>query len=77
MDTSARKWSIMEQLFLISDEGILDRIQQFIAKQTGGDEFTVAELDELEEQEAARLRGDTTMHSREEAMRLMREGFKG
>ena len=67
----------MEQLFLISDEGILDRIQQFIAKQTGDEGFTLAELDELEEQEAARLRGDTKMHSCEEAMRLMREGLKG
>ena len=43
----------------------------------GSDKLIRAELDELDEQEAERLRGDVRMYSREEAMRLMHEGFKG
>jgi hypothetical protein len=77
MDIAARKWSITEQLALITDEGILEQIQRFITEKLGAEDLTLAELDELDAQEAARLRGDTKMYSREEAMRMMREGFRG
>ena len=76
MDLAARKWNITEQLALITDDGILEQIQRFIAEKLGVEDLTLAELDELDAQEAARLRGDTKMYSREEAMRMMREGFR-
>ncbi len=77
MDIAARKWSITEQLALITDDGVLEQIQQFIAEKLGVDDLTLAELDELDAQEAVRLSGGTKMYSREEAMRMMREGFQG
>ena len=77
MDIAARKWSITEQLALITDDGVLEQIQQFIAEKLGEDDLTLAELDELDAQEAERLSGGTKMYSREEAMRMMREGFEG
>ena len=77
MDIAARKWSILEQLSLISDDGVLAQIQQFIEQRIGAYDLTVAALDELDAQETARLQGDTKMYSREEAMRMMREGSKG
>ncbi len=77
MDIAARKWSITEQLAMITDDGVLEQIQQFIAEKLGEDDLTLAELDELDAQEAERLSGGTKMYSREEAMRMMREGFEG
>lgn len=74
MDIASRKWSITEQLALISDDNVLERIQRFIEQQIGADDLTLAELDELDAQEAERLRGNVTMYGREEAMRMMREG---
>ena len=72
MDLARRKRNILEQLSLISDEGLLARIQAYIDAQIGSDELTRAELDELVAQEAERLRGDVRMYGREEAMRMMR-----
>ena len=72
MDLARRKRNILEQLSLISDEGLLARIQAYIDAQIGSDELTRAELDELVAQEAERLRGDVRMCGREEAMRMMR-----
>ena len=77
MDIAARKWSITEQLAMITDDGVLEQIQQFIAEKLGADDLTLAELDELDAQEAERLSGGTKMYTREEAMRMMREGFEG
>lgn len=77
MDIAARKWCITEQLALITDDGILEQIQHFIKEKLGTDDLTLTELDELDAQEAARLRGDTKMYGREEAMRMMRDGFRG
>lgn len=42
MDIAARKWSITEQLALISDDNVLEQIQRFIAKKLRG----VAEVEE-------------------------------
>ena len=77
MDIAARKWSITEQLAMITDDGVLEQIQQFIAEKLGADDLTLAELDELDAQEAERLSGGKKMYTREEAMRMMREGFQG
>lgn len=77
MDLAARKWNITEQLALITDDGILEQIQRFIAEKLGAEDLTMAELDELDAQEAARVRGDVDMYSREDAMRMMREGSRG
>jgi len=77
MDISARKWSITERLALITDDGVLRQIQEFIEEKLGADDLTLAELDELDAQEAERLSGGTKMYSREEAMRMLREGFQG
>ena len=77
MDLAARKWNITEQLALITDDGILEQIQRFIAEKLGVEDLTLAELDELDAQEAARVQGDAIMYSREDAMRMMRDGFRG
>lgn len=77
MDLAARKWNITEQLALITDDGVLEQIQRFIAEKLGTEDLTMAELDELDAQEAARVRGDVDMYGREDAMRMMREGFRG
>lgn len=77
MDLAARKWNITEQLALITDDGILEQIQRFIAEKLGVEDLTLAELDELDAQEAARVQGDVIMYSREDAMRMMRDGFRG
>ncbi|MFT3885053.1 MAG: hypothetical protein QM724_06370 [Flavobacteriales bacterium] len=76
MDLAARKWNIMERLSVISDDGVLEQIQRFIEQKIGADELTLVELDELDAQEAERLRGNVKMYGREEAMRLMREGHQ-
>lgn len=77
MDIAARKWTITEQLALVTDEELLERIQQLLSENLAGDDLTLAELDELDAQELARSNGTTTYVSREEAIRRVREGFKG
>lgn len=77
MDIAARKWTITEQLALVTDEELLERIHQLLSENLGGDDLTLAELDELDAQELARSNGTTTHVGREEAIRRVREGFKG
>ena len=50
MDIASRKWSILEQLSLITDEGLLARIHQYIETQIGTDELAMAEPEELDAQ---------------------------
>lgn len=76
MDIAARKWTITEQLALVTDEELLERIQHLLSENLGGDDLTLAELDELDAQELARSNGSTIFFSREEAIRRVREGFK-
>lgn len=73
MDLAARKLNILERLSLISDDQVLEQIQRFIEQKIGADDLTLAELDELDAQEAERLQGSVKMYGREEAMRMMRE----
>ncbi len=73
MDLAARKWSIMERLSLITDDEAITRIERYVESQLGEEDLTLAEMDELDEQEAKRQRGEVKMYSQEDAIRIMRE----
>ncbi len=73
MDLAARKWSIMERLSLITDDEAITRIERYVESQMEEEHLTLAELDQLDEQEAKRQRGEVKMYSQEDAIRIMRE----
>jgi hypothetical protein len=75
MDISARKWHILEQLALISDDRLLAQIEEFIGKKIIEEDLDPEVLDELDEQERQRLNGEVKMYSREEASKMIRDGF--
>ena len=74
MDLAARKWNIMERLSLIMDDEAITRIERYVESQMQEEDLTLAELDQLDEQEAKRQRGEVKMYSQEDAIRIMREG---
>jgi hypothetical protein len=75
MDIGARKWHILEQLALISDDRLLAQIEEFIGKKIIEEDLDPEVLDELDEQERQRLNGEVKMYSREEASKMIRDGF--
>jgi hypothetical protein len=75
MDMSARKWHILEQLALISDDRLLAQIEDFIGNKITEEDLDPEVLDELDEQERQRLNGEVKTYSREEASRMIRDGF--
>lgn len=74
MELAARKWIIMERLSLITDDEAITRIERYVESQLEEEDLTLAELNELDEQEAKRQRGEVKMYSQEDAIRIMREG---
>ena len=74
MDLAARKWNIMERLSLIMDDEAITRIERYVESQMQEEDLTLAELDQLDEQEAKRQRGEVKMYSQEDVIRIMREG---
>lgn len=64
----------MERLSLITDGEAITRIERYVESQLGEEDLTLAELDELDEQEAKRQRGEVKMYSQQDAIRIMREG---
>jgi hypothetical protein len=78
MDNAARKWSITEQLALISDESVLEQIQVFIAKKLrglteAGEELSNEEIAEFDRHHAAYMRGDLKGISGKESVKRLRK----
>ncbi|MBS1936669.1 MAG: hypothetical protein JSS84_02505 [Bacteroidetes bacterium] len=71
----------MERLMLVWDEASLRRIgaaiETEIAEESGMDGYTDEEVAELDRRQARHLSGESKSYTHEEAMRMMREGFKG
>lgn len=78
MDLAARKWNIMEHLSMISDDGLLEQIEKFIkTKVADHDDISDEEYAEFEEAIAKHERGESTFHTEEESIRLIRAAGKG
>jgi len=81
MDIPSIKLTLMERLMLVWDEASLKRIgtaiETEIPEETGSQEYTDEEIAELDRQQAQHLSGETKPYTRAEAIRMMREGFKG
>ena len=77
MSTSDLKLSLMERLLHENDRSVLDRIRELFERRDAGDEdFTDAELAELEALRTKRLSGETQGLSREESIRMLRDRLK-
>ena len=81
MDIARIKLTLMERFMLVWDEASLKRIgsaiEAEIPEEISEDDYTDEEIAELDRQQALHLSGQTRSYSREEAIRMMREGFKG
>ncbi|MBS1944434.1 MAG: hypothetical protein JST98_04380 [Bacteroidetes bacterium] len=78
MDIAARKWSITEQLALISDDNVLEQIQRFIAKKLRGvaevaEEISDEEIAGFDRHHAAYMRGDLKGISGKESVKRLRK----
>lgn len=78
MDSAARKWSITEQLALISDDSVLEQIQRYIAKKLRGvaeadEELGDEEIAEFDRHHAAYMRGDLKGISGKESVKRLRK----
>ena len=75
------KLTLMERLMLVWDESSLMRIgkaiETEIPEEAGDDDLSDDDIAELDRQQAQHVSGETVSYSREEAIRMMREGFKG
>lgn len=80
MDIASVKLTLMERLMLVWDEASLRRIgtaiETEITKEVGMDDYSEEEVAELDRRQARHLSGDSKSYAQEEAMRMMREGFK-
>ncbi len=81
MDIANIKLTLMERLMLVWDEASLRRIgaaiETEITEEKGMDGYTDEEIAELDRRQARHLSGESKSYTHEEAMRMMREGFKG
>ena len=81
MDIANIKLTLMERLMLVWDEASLKRIgnaiETEIPEAAGEDDYTDEEIAELDRRQARHLSGESKSYTHEEAMRMMREGFKG
>ena len=79
MDIALKKLDLMHRLMLIWDEAALQRVATVIEKEMPevDDDFTDEEIAELDRRQASHLSGESKSYTHEEAMRMMREGFKG
>lgn len=81
MDIANIKLTLMERLMLVWDEASLSRIgaaiETEITEESGMDGYTDEEVAELDRRQARHLSGESKSYTHEEAMRMMREGFKG
>ena len=78
MDIARIKLTLMERLMLVWDEASLKRIgsaiETEISETSDVDDYSDEVVAELDRQQALHLNGETRSYSREEAIRMMREG---
>jgi hypothetical protein len=81
MDIALKKLDLVQRLLLIWDEAALQRVAKVIEKEAPEvdqeDDFTAEDIAELDRRQARHLSGESKSYTHEEAMRMMREGFKG
>lgn len=81
MDIASIKLTLMERFMLVWDEASLKRIgsaiEAEIPEEVNEDDYTDEEIAELDRRQARHLSGESKSYTHEEAMRMMREGFKG
>lgn len=81
MDIASIKLTLVERLMLVWDEAALRRIgtaiETEITEEVGEADYTDEEIAELDRRQARHLSGESRSYTQEEAMRMMREGFKG
>ncbi|MBX2972802.1 MAG: hypothetical protein KF797_06855 [Flavobacteriales bacterium] len=81
MDIASIKLTLMERLMLVWDEAALKRIgtaiETEIPEEVGAVDYTDEEIAELDRRQARHLSGESRSYTQEEALRMMREGFKG
>ena len=80
MDIALKKLDLMQRLMLIWDEAALRRVAKVIEKEMPAadedDDLTDEEVAEFQEELAKCERGELKFHTREESMRMIREGSK-
>ncbi|MFZ1694671.1 MAG: hypothetical protein WAT74_15850 [Flavobacteriales bacterium] len=81
MDLASVKLTLVERLMLVWDEAALRRIgtaiESEIPEGVNDAEYTDEEIVELDRRQARHLSGESRSYTQEEALRMMREGFKG
>lgn len=81
MDLASVKLTLVERLMLVWDEAALRRIgtaiESEIPEGVNDAEYTDEEIAELDRRQARHLSGESRSYTQEEALRMMREGFKG
>ncbi len=81
MDIAKVKLTLMERLMLVWDEASLKRIgnaiETEIPEELGEDDYSDEVIAELDRRQARHLSGESRSYTHEEAMRMMRDGFKG
>ncbi|QQR87734.1 MAG: hypothetical protein IPJ76_05765 [Flavobacteriales bacterium] len=77
MDIALKKLDLVQRLLSIWDEAALQRVATAIEKEAPAeDDISDEELAELERRRARHLSGESKSYTREEAMRLAKQGFK-
>jgi hypothetical protein len=81
MDIAATKLELMQRLMSIVDEGTLQRVANFFKKEVPAeedldDDITDEEYAQFQAELAKCEGGELTFHTREESMRMIREGTK-
>ena len=77
MSTAELKLNLLERLVLVQDNGVLQRLKEFLDKEIGeSHELTDEEVAELDDLRRRRLDGTDAYVPLDEAMRIAREALK-
>ncbi|HQV37288.1 MAG: hypothetical protein IPL81_06430 [Flavobacteriales bacterium] len=77
MNTSELKLNLLERLILVHDNGVLQRLKEFLDKEVGAyPDLTDEEAAELDELQRRRSDGTDAYVPLDEAMRIAREALK-
>jgi DNA primase large subunit len=81
MDIASIKLTLVERLMLVWDEAALQRIAKAIETEIPEaseeeEAYTDEEIAELDRRQARYISGESRSYTREEALRMMREGSK-
>lgn len=77
MSTAELKLNLLERLVLVQDNGVLQRLKEFLDKEVGElPDLTDEEVAELDELQRRRLDGTDVYVPLDEAMRIAREALR-